>query len=101
MTAVDPYADMYLNAVINRHRACPDDGRPSRLRRQTESLLRHWTFGGYLESVTLSGSQAKSTALRDSDVDLFLGLSPDTPGPFTAIHASLADHFRDYAPRPR
>jgi hypothetical protein len=94
-------AEMYLLAVINRHRACQDDGRPERLRRRVEGLLRHWAFGGYLESVTVSGSHSKSTALRDSDVDLFLSLSPDTPGPLTAIHASLADHFRDYVPRPR
>jgi hypothetical protein len=94
-------ADLYLHAVVNRHRASADDGRPSQLRRQIEGVLRNWTFGGYLESVTLSGSQAKATALRDSDVDLFLSLSPDTPGPLTAVHASLADHFRDYIPRPR
>jgi hypothetical protein len=94
-------AELYLLAVINRHRACPDDGRPERLRRQIKGVLRHWALGGYVESVTLSGSHSKSTALRDSDVDFFLSLSPDTPGPLAAIHTSLADHFRDYLPRPR
>jgi predicted nucleotidyltransferase len=94
-------SDLYLHAVINRHRASADDGRPSRLRRRVEGLLRHWRFGGYLEWVRLSGSWVKSTALRDSDVDVFLSLAPDTPGALTAIHASLAEHFRDYIPRPR
>ena len=94
-------ADLYLGAVINRHRASPDDDRPLRVRRRVAGLLRPWTLGGYLESVTVSGSHAKSTALRDSDLDVFLSLAPDTPGPLVAIHASLAEHFRDYVPRPR
>jgi hypothetical protein len=47
----------------------------------------------YLESVTLAGSHAKGTALRDSDIDLFLRYSPDTPGPISAIQTSLANHF--------
>jgi hypothetical protein len=100
VSAVTP-TDLYLHATINRHRAPPDDDRGDRLRRQIEPLLRGWSLGNYLESVALSGSHAKSTALRDSDVDLFLSLSPDTPGPLTDIHASLADYFRDYFPRPR
>jgi len=94
-------ADLYLHAVINRHRARPDDDRAYRLRRQIERLLRGWSFGNYVESVALAGSHPKSTALRDSDVDLFLSLSPDTPGPLTGIHASLAGYFRDYLPSPR
>jgi hypothetical protein len=32
---------------------------------------------------------------------LFLSLSPATPGPLEALHASLAEHFRDYSPRVR
>ena len=47
----------------------------------------------YLESITLAGSHAKGTALRDSDIDLFLRFSPDTPGPISAIQTSLADRF--------
>ena len=96
--------DLYLQAVINRHRAADDDA-PHRLRRQLEPFLRAWVkdsmISPHLESVTLSGSHPKSTALRDSDVDIFLSLSPNTPGPLTEIHASLAAHFRDSLPRPR
>ena len=47
----------------------------------------------YLESITLAGSHAKGTALRDSDIDLFLRYSPDTPGPISALQTSLADRF--------
>lgn len=47
----------------------------------------------YLESISLAGSHAKGTALRDSDIDLFLRFSPGTPGPISAIQTSLADHF--------
>jgi hypothetical protein len=47
----------------------------------------------YLESITLAGSHAKGTALRDSDIDLFLRYSPGTPGPISAIQTSLANHF--------
>ena len=50
-------------------------------------------FEKYLESVKLAGSHAKGTDLRDSDVDLFLSYSPNTPGPLSAIQTSLADHF--------
>ncbi len=50
-------------------------------------------FEKYLESVKLAGSHAKGTDLRDSDVDLFLSYSPNTPGPLSAIRTSLADHF--------
>ena len=92
-------ADLYLQAVINRH-ASPDDPTPHRLRRQLLPLLRRWA-GPNLESVTLSGSHPKGTALRSSDIDLFLSLSPKTPGPLSDIHQTLAHHFRDYLPRPR
>jgi len=55
-------------------------------------LLRGWRYHNYLESVTIAGSHAKGTDLKDSDVDIFLRLSPDTPGPLSAMQASLADH---------
>ncbi len=92
--------DLYLQAVINRYRALDDDDTPHRLRRQLIPLLRRWA-GPHLESVTLSGSYPKGSALRTSDVDLFLSLSPTTPGALNTIHTSLALHFRDYLPRPR
>jgi Nucleotidyltransferase domain len=59
-------------------------------------LLRGWRFHKYLESVTLAGSHAKGTDLRDSDLDIFLRLSPATPGPLSAMQASLADHVHGH-----
>ena len=50
-------------------------------------------FEKYLQSVKLAGSHAKGTDLRDSDVDLFLTYSPNTPAPLSAIQTDLADHF--------
>ena len=93
--------DLYLLATINRHRASDDDSTTHRLRRLIASLLRRWTYSNHLESVTVSGSHAKATALRDSDLDLFLSLSPSTPGPLSSIHASLAGHFRGCLPLTR
>ncbi len=55
-------------------------------------LLRGWRYHKYLESVTLAGSHAKGTDLKDSDVDIFLRLSHVTPGPLSAMQTSLADH---------
>ena len=50
-------------------------------------------FEKYLESIKLAGSHAKGTDLRDSDVDLFLTYSPNTPAPLSGIQTDLADHF--------
>jgi predicted nucleotidyltransferase len=96
-----PEADLYLHAVVGRHRALDDDPRPERLRRQVEGMLRLWIFAPWVESISLSGSLPKGTALRDSDVDLLLSLSPSTPGPLAEIHSSLADCFRDFLPQAR
>ena len=52
-------------------------------------LLRGWSYHKYLESVTLAGSHAKGTDLKDSDFDIFLRLSPDAPGPLSAMQTSL------------
>ncbi len=87
--------DMYVQAVINRHRAAGQKRFP-----QLERLLHSWA-GKNLESIAIAGSQAKHTALRDSDVDLFLSLSPETPGPLAAVQTSLADHFRYFSPELR
>jgi predicted nucleotidyltransferase len=59
-------------------------------------LLRSWRYHKYLNSVTLAGSHAKGTDLKDSDVDIFLRLSHVTPGPLSAIQTSLADHLHGH-----
>jgi hypothetical protein len=83
--------DIYLQAVINRHRPLSEPAPvPAILDRVP-----------HLESVSLSGSHAKGTALRSSDLDLFLSFSPSTPGPLSALLPSLAARFRYYQPEIR
>ena len=55
--------------------------------------LRRWRFHKYVKSVSLAGSHAKGTDLRDSDVDIFIGLAPETPASLKEIQRSLAEHF--------
>jgi hypothetical protein len=83
--------DIYLQAVINRHR-------PLSAPAPVPVVLHRFP---YLESVSLSGSHAKGTALRSSDLDLFLSFSPSTPGPLSALLPSLAAHFRYCQPEIR
>jgi hypothetical protein len=52
--------DQYVQAIINRHRATPKHFP------QLERLIQAWA-GNNLESIALSGSHAKQTALRDSN----------------------------------
>ena len=59
-------------------------------------LLRHWKYYKHVESVRLAGSHAKGTDLRDSDVDIFIGLAPETPASLKEIQRSLAEHFIPY-----
>ena len=63
---------------------------------RTRLLLRRWKFYKYVKSVTLAGSHAKGTDLRDSDVDIFIGLAPETPASLKEIQRSLAEHFIPY-----
>src|SRR5665213_4004758 len=63
---------------------------------RTRLLLRRWKFHKYVESVSLAGSHAKGTDLRDSDVDIFIGLAPETPASLKEIQRSLAEHFIPY-----
>ena len=58
--------------------------------------LRRWKFYKYVKSVSLAGSHAKGTDLRDSDVDIFIGLAPETPASLKEIQRSLAEHFIPY-----
>ncbi len=76
--------DLYLLATIGRHRV-PDglEATPSRVRTQLMPRLRRWG-GKYLEGVTLSGSYAKGTAIRNASL--------------AEQQVSLTRHFREYQP---
>ena len=58
--------------------------------------LCRWKFYKYVKSVSLAGSHAKGTDLRDSDVDIFIGLAPETPASLKEIQRSLFEHFIPY-----
>jgi hypothetical protein len=58
--------------------------------------LRRWKYYKYVKSVSLAGSHAKGTNLRDSDVDIFIRLAPDTPASLKEIQRSLAEYFIPY-----
>jgi predicted nucleotidyltransferase len=79
-------ADLYLQSTINRHRLPETD-------RHATISLQNWSYQKHIESITLSGSRAKSTALRDSDTDLLITLTPATPNTLSQIQKSLADHL--------
>jgi hypothetical protein len=78
-----PPEDLYLHSTINRH-TLPEATNPP------PPSLKTWTHYRQIKSITLSGSRAKSTALRDSDLDFFIALN--TPDPLPEIQRSLADH---------
>jgi hypothetical protein len=97
--------DLYLRAVIGQHRAPESaDATAQRMRRELMPRLERWG-GRYLEAVTVSGSFAKGTAIRnpslvpcDVDVDLLLSLAPDAPGALAEWQESLAESVREYQP---
>jgi hypothetical protein len=102
---------MYLHATINRHRLAPADPHATRTLHQLRSSLLapgRWPLAPFLQSISLSGSLAKHTALRASgpatgasDLDILLSLHPAAPAPLSAWLPSLAEHFRDRLPLPR
>jgi len=98
-------ADQYVLAVVGRNRAA--GGAPETIRRRLLPLLERWA-GPDLEFVTLAGSCAKGTAIRnrplvpsDVDVDLFIGLRPETRAPLAERYRSLAESFRRFQAQPR
>jgi hypothetical protein len=97
--------DQYILAVIRRHMDAPEKGwsttLAAQLKRRVEALLGSWAYREHLESVKVSGSHAKGTALRGGDIDLFLSMAPKTPGPVAPLQISLANHFRYYTPEVR
>jgi len=97
--------DQYVLAVVGRNRAA--GGAPETIRRRLLPLLQRWA-GSDLEAVTLAGSYAKGTAIRnrplvpsDVDVDLFIGLRPEARAPLAELYGSLAESFRQFQSQPR
>ncbi len=87
--------DQYLKATLLRHTPDPTD--PPNI----HSLLKRWPLYPYLQTITPSGSHPKNTALRNSDTDLLISLSPQTPGTLQQIQQSLLAHVARYQPKLR
>jgi hypothetical protein len=95
--------DLYLLAVIAKHRVEEHpDAAPYRVRARLMPLLGRWG-GSRLEEVTVSGSHAKGTAIRgaslwpdDVDVDLLASLAAETPEPLADSQRRLAGVLREY-----
>jgi predicted nucleotidyltransferase len=64
-------------------------------------LLRRWRFHKYVKSVSLAGSHAKGTDLLDSDVDILIELTRETPASLKEIQRSLAEYFIPFGSRLR
>ena len=98
--------DLYLAAVVAMHRVeAGPEATPERMKRRLAPVLRRWG-GRHLEEVSVSGSYAKGTAIRgvtlapsDVDVDLFLSLSPEAPGPLEEWQERLTVELREHQAR--
>jgi hypothetical protein len=92
----------YLNSILARELVGVGLASPALLLPGTiELVLRQWA-GAYLLSVTPSGSYAKGTANRsDTDLDLFISLSPDTPDTLSNVHNTLINALKAAGYQPR
>jgi hypothetical protein len=93
--------DQYVLRVIAKYRV--EKGEGSAAHQAGSALLpiiKSWA-GAHLLETTYSGSYAKCTAIRGAtDVDLFISLSPDTPGTLKDIYNSLLSFLRSKSMSP-
>lgn len=80
----------YVEEILKRYKV---QSGPSSLAERTANnfapIIRNWA-SQWLDSLSLSGSYAKNTAVRGgSDVDLFISLKSDTPNNLKEIYESL------------
>ena len=96
--------DEYVLGVVNKYRVPTGPGSLAhQVGQKALPLLQEWA-GRSLLGVTYSGSYAKGTAIRGgTDVDLFISLSPDTPGSLKDIYNALVRFLlgKSLAPRPQ
>jgi hypothetical protein len=100
--------DLFLQAAVARHRVDTSRGNAgSRVRKLLLPCLRRWARQN-LESISISGSYAKNTAIRSAsllpgefDVDLFLSLAPEAFENLQEMHSSLSAALSEFNPQPR
>ena len=84
--------DAYIKSIIAKYALRTLQPSAIAATQEVYNIIQTWA-GRYLLSVTYSGSTAKGTAICGiADVDLFISLSPDTPGTLADIYNSLANY---------
>lgn len=92
-------SSQYLQSVINGQRT--SFLAPANALAHFTPLIRQWA-GAHLNSVTISGSNAKGTAVNSSaDIDLFISLSSSLNWTLTQIYDSLYNYFSSLGYNPR
>jgi SMODS domain-containing protein len=87
MEAASMTSDEYLAQILDKYRV--DDAAAKSEANRIYPTVEAWA-GSYLEEATFSGSIAKQTNIRlATDADVFVSLSPSTPGSLKDIYESL------------
>ncbi len=97
--------DQYVLSILNKYRVdtknptglafllLPHQISPMQIKSELQPYIKDWA-GEYLNSVLLSGSIAKGTAIKGTaDLDLFISLKANTPASLKEIYYFLNDHF--------
>lgn len=93
--------EAYLRSVLARHSTNTGPIVIAGLGAFLQPAIRAWA-GGFLRGFTVSGSNAKGTAVGgQTDVDFLISLSPDTPGTLKEIYWSLHQRAREQGWNPR
>lgn len=92
----------YLTEILAREQVSTGLSSPALFAPGTiRPVIEKWA-GRYLLDITPSGSYAKGTANRsDTDLDLFISLSPDTPDTLANVHKSLVNALTASGYKPR
>jgi hypothetical protein len=84
--------DEYVRGVIAKYAQTSRPPTATAAANAVAPILRAWG-GQYVIEISYSGSSAKGTAIRGlADVDLFVSLSPETPGTLADIYNSLINY---------
>jgi len=92
----------YLTEILRREQVSTGLSSPALFAPGTiRPVIEEWA-GRYLLDITASGSYAKGTANRsDTDLDLFISLSPDTPDTLANVHKTLVNALTASGYKPR
>ena len=95
--------DVYLRQVLDRYPAGAGILTVTALRATIDPVIRNWA-GGYLREISVSGSNAKGTAVGgQTDLDLFISVASHVPENLSQVYWSLFSQAgkAGWAPRPQ